>query len=139
NSLDDDCDGLIDNNPVGQGEACGSDVGVCELGAQTCIAGQLLCLGGVGPADEICDGLDNDCDGEIDNNPADVGGLCGTEEGECSPGTLACVSDPEDSDGDGTLAEVVCQGEIGPADEVCDGLDNDCDGAIDDNTIDSGG
>ncbi len=74
NTIDDDCDGSTDNGcacaPVGGTEACGhSDVGECSLGTRTCQAGTAgwgPCTGAVMPATEICDTLDNDCDGATD-------------------------------------------------------------------------
>ncbi|MGK0361397.1 MAG: hypothetical protein ACI9U2_003715 [Bradymonadia bacterium] len=51
--LDNDCDG----------------VGICQPGAQTCLAdatGFGACVGAVGPSVEVCNGLDDNCDGGVD-------------------------------------------------------------------------
>ncbi|HJL29359.1 MAG TPA: MopE-related protein, partial [Polyangiaceae bacterium LLY-WYZ-15_(1-7)] len=122
NTVDDDCDGLIDeSNPEG-GTACGdTDVGECAFGAEVCRMGTLECVGATGPSAEICDGLDNDCDGRTDEDNPEGGMACGDDTGECSPGTTLC-----------TGGELICDGAVGPTEEVCNGLDDDCDGVADD-------
>ena len=83
-------------------------------------------------APELCDGLDNDCDDEIDEElptlyvDADGDGFGDTDSGE--PVT-ACEEDgysPYASDCDDDDASI-----FPGAEELCDGLDNDCDDEID--------
>ncbi len=75
---------------------------------------------------DLCDGNDNDCDGEVDEGP-DGGdpvapGACATgQPGICAVGERACVD-----------GEIVCLPNFTPEEEVCDGRDNDCNGIIDD-------
>jgi hypothetical protein len=69
---------------------------------------------------EVCNGLDDDCDGVIDDSPKDAGGVCGSALGICSLGINNCVS--------GVLK---CVGATLGTAEVCNGADDDCDGVID--------
>jgi hypothetical protein len=117
---DNDCDGLTDED-LG-GEPCGSGEGVCTPGINRCINGAWVCEGGTKFGDEICDGLDNDCDGVIDDGLG-LGNRCGTDVGECKAGQEQCIR-----------AKWVCVGEVGPSKEVCDCKDNDCDGLTDEAT-----
>ncbi|HKY33512.1 MAG TPA: right-handed parallel beta-helix repeat-containing protein [Candidatus Polarisedimenticolia bacterium] len=81
------------------------------------------CNGGAGPELEVCDAADNDCDGSIDEDFA-VGEACTVGLGACQvTGHTFCAPD-----GLGPLCDAVPGP---PAPEVCDGVDNDCDGVSD--------
>ncbi|MDD9966116.1 MAG: VWA domain-containing protein [Myxococcales bacterium] len=79
---DDDCDGNVDETDPALGNSCGETAGECEPGRIVCAGGMLQCLGQREPEDEVCDGDDDDCDGEIDNDaPCPNGGAC--HDGSC--------------------------------------------------------
>jgi hypothetical protein len=128
---DNDCDGMVDEDDPGGGGPCGSTLGLCRAGALHCRAGSLRCEGGVEPAAELCDGMDNDCNGRTDDGDlrADprVGVGCGTAVGDCRPGSNTCV--------DGSVR---CTGAVPGTLEVCDGRDNDCNGMVDDGIAPAG-
>lgn len=161
NAVDDDCDGMVDEEPIdgptwyvdGDGDGFGAD----PSSVQSCDApGRAVGTNGdcddadatVYPgAVEVCDDQDDDCDGDVDEEAADA---------------LACVPD---GDGDGYSAEgepqSCCALEAGwaepgeeedcdddsravhpGADELCNLRDDDCDGLVDededgDDTVDS--
>jgi hypothetical protein len=118
--IDNDCDGTPDDGDPGGGVVCGTDAGECKRGLTQCNAGRIECVGEVAPTSELCDTLDNDCDGLLDEDNPEGGAACGNTAGTCMPGEVSCIG--------GTLQ---CVGASGPQLERCDNADNDCDMMID--------
>jgi peroxiredoxin len=152
NSIDDDGDGYIDeyNDPVlgvprYKGQGC-YGIGECGIGKVECKSGTNIVDCWTNPGGsyeenttEICDNLDNDCDGLQDddfpyfdpilgeNRYTGQGcygiGECGIGKVECfNPFTASCWTNPGGSREENTS-------------EVCNNLDDDCDGQTDEDGV----
>ncbi len=126
--------------------------GICKAGTQTCTSDDVwgACKGEVLPTQETCNGKDDDCNGTADNGfdlttDLENCGACGNSCNVVNPvykNTVAtiecdgtckytCALNYYDIDGDKTNGcEYSCVKSNGGV-EKCDGLDNDCDGQVD--------
>jgi len=90
NNLDDNCNGQVDEGNPGGGGRCGTDVGACEYGTYNCSGGNLICTGGVNPATEICNGVDDDCDGSVDEGDVCCANHCTNGIQDCGEAGVDC-------------------------------------------------
>lgn len=150
--VDEDCDALVDDDPTdpkvwyqdNDGDGFGSSVTTTGCGSPTpgWAAGATDCDDANFLANpdqtEVCDSFDNDCDGNIDNTTGVTNWFAdadGDGFGDPSTFTADCMTPvgytSDNSDCDDTNPD------IHPAVyEHCDGVDENCDGAIDDGAID---
>jgi len=153
NGTDDNCNGMIDENvtapspsqvcgtsPIATRPECTTGVTVaCVSGGWQCTFPAGVCPGGCSSNDEVCDMLDNDCDGQFNENVANYGQACASDD--AAPGTQGICR---------TTGTYICNGNNATvcnavkdttkvAAEDCDGKDNDCDGTIDEVFTSKGG
>jgi hypothetical protein len=112
--VDDDCDGVANEGCAcneGETRPCGRSEGICKPGMQTCAGGMwpTECEGAVGNPDEGCD-----CESGTTEMCNAGRGVCAMGERQCSGGKwMPCAALEQSSP------------------EVCDNLDNDCNGIVD--------
>ncbi len=151
--IDNDCDGAVDEDAVdalptypdddGDGYGRGEPIGAaCEAEPGEATAGGDCNDGSatVNPgAVETCNGVDDDCDTFVDDNPTDglrfYADTDGDGHGDPYALAVSCtepdgyVADAADCDDTDALS-------YPGAPELCDLRDNDCDGTVDDNATD---
>ncbi|NUO52330.1 MAG: hypothetical protein HOV80_26055 [Polyangiaceae bacterium] len=113
-TLDNDCDGQVDEGNPGGGGSCATGLpGACAVGTLNCQAGSLSCTPNAQAQPEVCDGADNNCNGQSDEGNPGGGQAC-----SCG-GTSACNS-----------GQILCQGCT--KEVTCNnGVDDEGDGFID--------
>jgi hypothetical protein len=135
NGYDDNCDGVADEgvtttfyvdadgdgygSPAATTQACSTPPGYAPTSADCDDAASSTHPG----AGESCDGVDQNCDGQVDEGNPSGGSQCATGiPGQCASGLTVC-----------TGGAVVCAPKYPAVAEAClDGLDNDCNGLADD-------
>ncbi len=165
NLSDDDCNGVVDDNVPPESCSSKNELGEC-FGQQVCKDGKWWCEAKE-PALEICDGADNNCDGEVDEGSldSDEDGIANCVDDDDDDDQIpddqdncSLVANPEQADHDSDLIgdecdpdddndQVTDEADCDPFDkdvfagnlETCDGKDNDCDGETDEGTLDTDG
>jgi hypothetical protein len=163
NGEDEDCDGVSDNDLIKEECDVTNEWGACP-GTVLCVGGEPICQGKE-PTAELCDGLDNNCNGQTDEtySDCDLDGIADCIEADDdadgwpdAQDNCPCVQNPNqldadsdtmgnacdmDDDNDGVADLQDCQplnAEVFPgAGESCNGLDDDCDDLVDEGFLDT--
>jgi hypothetical protein len=120
-----DCQCVADNCPDADNDDFSTCRGDCDDANPTVFPG----------AQEVCDRIDNDCDGVIDEG---CGELTCASDADCAAGELCwegncvlpCGSNAACAEGEMCI-NGICQAACQPSSEICDSVDNDCDGLVD--------
>jgi cysteine-rich repeat protein len=139
---DNDCDSMVDDGENGCGGVCpiedapgepcdGPDADLCADDTFVCTGIDTTACNMPGDADaETCNNLDDDCDGTVDEGSVNpCGGVCVVMTGACEgPDTDNCADDTYQCTGRNATVCSTGDNDV----ETCNGVDDDCDGTIDD-------
>ncbi len=132
NDLDDDCDGIADDG-LTRTTTCGTGACAANAGIETCVAGTWgndTCDAFMGATSEQCNNVDDDCDGATDEQLTRAT-TCGVGVCAGNVGVESCLT--------GAWTGNTCDPRAGRTGEVCNDLDDDCDGLVDATRIDVNG
>ncbi len=105
----------------------GPDSDLCNEGTNSCSGGLIVCSDTTLDTLDVCDGLDNDCDPASTDGSEDplLGAACdGPDSDLCLEGVYSC-----------SVGSLVCSDNTGDNFEACNGVDDDCDGSVDEDFI----
>jgi hypothetical protein len=152
NGIDDDCDGKIDEtlvtpNPDSRckhlaGTPCENVTLVCDtregLTTWFCaypagVQADPVVPDGIFPEETLCDNIDNDCDGAVDDPWPELGNACDDGKfGACADGgKMVCAANKASTMCDLSLPPDPVPGASASSPELCNGVDDDCDGVVD--------
>jgi len=130
NGADDDCDPASadgDEDPLTGASCDGPDSDLCMEGINSCSAGSLQCSDLTGDNQDVCNGVDDDCDPASSDGDEDplLGAACdGSDSDLCLEGIFSCAG-----------GSLTCSDTTGSSIEVCNDIDDDCNGFVDDGLV----
>jgi len=138
NNVDDNCNGITDDSSALGQTTCGLAGSQCQHTVLNCVSGHPNSCVPIASSAEVCNGLDDDCDGFNDNTGFGVPGGTLTQKfytgsaatrnvGQCKDGQQNCSA----TAGSGVAAWTTTSAPVLPSAELCNGLDDDCDGFVD--------
>jgi hypothetical protein len=120
---DNDCDGLTDEDAPSTPDSCGPP---CNDGDLVCQGGAMVCVGATVPQPDLCNGsATEDCEASSPDGSDDplFGRPCDGPDGDsCDEGVWVCNA---------TTHVMECSDTSGTTSELCNGVDDDCDGLTD--------
>ncbi|HUS32029.1 MAG TPA: MopE-related protein [Kofleriaceae bacterium] len=128
NAIDDNCNGMNDETFTTLGNGCSAGIGACQrFGTTVCASNQTSTTCSVvagSPVAELCNKIDDNCNGSADETFTTLGNSCSVGIGACQRfGTTVCA---------GNQTSTTCSATAGTAGtELCNAVDDNCNGSVD--------